>query len=134
MRIFLCVCRNWIAEEMRRIDPVGFTLRNPNMTRKEAEESLPQGPHFAWTGCGYEKLTQIGFPIWCVRDSWTINWLGMWVLPVRQDKLAHIYQYLGLVKSLEGVCSICSVDRMLNGVDVVLQECQCKGLLPTVKM
>ncbi|TCD69267.1 hypothetical protein EIP91_008202 [Steccherinum ochraceum] len=93
----------WITEEMRRIDPVGFDMRHPQNKRKEVQESLPQGPHFAWTGYGYEKLTQIGFPIWCLRDSWSINWLGMWVMPVRRDRLAHTYRYLNLVKTLEGM-------------------------------
>ncbi|KAH8093899.1 hypothetical protein BXZ70DRAFT_369379 [Cristinia sonorae] len=95
--------RDWITQEMRRIDPTGFALRRPHVSRKETEELLPQGPHFAWTGYGYEKMSRIGFPIWCIRDSWTNNWLGMWVLPVREDRLAQTYRYMGLVKSLEGM-------------------------------
>lgn len=101
--MLFCASRDWITQEMRRIDPVGFALRRPHTKKKDAEELVPQGPHSSWTGYGYEKLAQIGFPIWCLRDSWSNNWLGMWVLPVRQDRLAHTYCYLGLVKSLEGI-------------------------------
>ncbi|THH28616.1 hypothetical protein EUX98_g5570 [Antrodiella citrinella] len=44
--------REWITQEMRRIDPVGFAIRNPHNRRVDVEEALPQGPHFAWTGYG----------------------------------------------------------------------------------
>lgn len=103
LKWFTCHCRDWITEEMRRIDPVGFELRRPHSKRTDTGALEPQGPHYAWKGYGYEKLAQIGFPIWCLRDSWSINWLGMWVLPARQDKLAHIYRYLSIVKALEGM-------------------------------
>lgn len=106
-RVTLCfnamAGREWITEEMKRIDPTGFALRHPRNRRQNVIELLPQGPHQSWTGYGYEKLTKIGFPVWCMRDSWSINWLGMWVLPARSDRLAHASRYLGLVKSLEGI-------------------------------
>jgi hypothetical protein len=60
------------------------------------------GPHHEWSGDGHDKLAQIGFPIWGIRDKWSGKWLGLWVVPNNRLKLVIAYLYLRLIIELEG--------------------------------
>ncbi|KIJ56268.1 hypothetical protein M422DRAFT_150289 [Sphaerobolus stellatus SS14] len=82
--------RDYIAAEMRCIDPQGFNL-------------ILLGPHHEWSGDGHDKLAEIGFPIWGIRDVWSGVWLGLWVLPNNHLKVAIGYLYLMLVHDLGGM-------------------------------
>ncbi|KAG1802206.1 uncharacterized protein HD556DRAFT_1429779 [Suillus plorans] len=58
------------------------------------------GPHHEWSGNGHDKLTQIGFPIWVIRDIWSGKWLSIHVLPNNRLKDAIAYLYLSLCYQL----------------------------------
>ncbi|KAF8524527.1 hypothetical protein JB92DRAFT_2827010 [Gautieria morchelliformis] len=78
---------DYVTSEMHLHDPVGFELR----------------PHHEWSRDGHDKLTKIGFPVWDLRDVWSGQWLGIWVVPNNCLKLAIAYLYLSLVETLGGM-------------------------------
>ena len=104
--------REWIEQEMRRLDPEGFDLRRPSSQKHRIGAPTPpvvfRGPHKEWSGIGLEKLSDIGFSIWGIRDVWSGKWLGLWVIPSSNLKTSVAYLYLKLVKQFGGNCLGCS--------------------------
>ncbi|KAH9943767.1 hypothetical protein B0H21DRAFT_478190 [Amylocystis lapponica] len=93
--------RDWIAAEMRRLDPNGFEERHPHKINTSPVEAM--GPHREWVCDSHDKMATLGFPVWGIRDVWSSKWLGLWVVPPRHPKLGYAYMYLGLVKRLGGM-------------------------------
>lgn len=87
---------------MRLLDPKGFSLREPAAKKKHRGVLVSLGPHHEWSADGHDKLAQIGFPIWGVRDKWSGKWLGLWVVPNNRRLKATAYLYLKLVAELGG--------------------------------
>ncbi|KAF9470531.1 hypothetical protein BDN70DRAFT_888988 [Pholiota conissans] len=95
--------RDSVRGEMKLHDPEGFEKRAPT-ARKIIRVTLTAiGPNHEWSADGHDKLSSIGFPIWGVRDKWSIKWLGLWVVPNNRRKKAVAYLYLRLVRDLGGM-------------------------------
>ncbi|EGO29471.1 hypothetical protein SERLADRAFT_365490 [Serpula lacrymans var. lacrymans S7.9] len=60
-------------------------------------------PHHEWSRDGHDKLTNIGFPTWGVRDKWSGKWLGLSVVPNNRLKDAIAYFYLSTIESVGGM-------------------------------
>ena len=88
---------------MRAQDPEGFVRREPQSKKIECHAIVALGPNYEWSGDGHDKLSQIGFPIWGVRDVWSGKWLGLWVVPSNCTKTVIAYLYLSLIYKLGGV-------------------------------
>ena len=104
--------RDYVQGEMKMQDPGGFSICEPAAGKKVHRVVLVSlGPHHKWSADGHDKLSKIGFPIWGVQDVWAGKWLGLWVVPNNQCKLAIAYLYLLLVaklggKSFQTVCQL----------------------------
>jgi len=85
-------------------DPAGFAIREPAAKKIQRGMLTSLGPHHEWSGDGHDKLAEIGFPIWGVRDKWSSKWLGLWVLPNNRLKKAIALLYLQLIKEQGGEC------------------------------
>ena len=86
-------------------DSRGFKLRAPGSKKVHRTPLLALGPHHEWSADGHDKLTSIGFPIWGVRDKWSGQWLGLWVVPNNRLKESVAYLYLSLVYTLGGTAN-----------------------------
>ncbi|KAF5386057.1 hypothetical protein D9615_002423 [Tricholomella constricta] len=95
--------RKCIIDEMRLHHPEGFKLREPSVKKIKRGALTSLGPHHEWSADGHDKLSQIGFPIWGVRDKWSGKWLGLWVLPNNRYQASVGYLYLSLVVELGGM-------------------------------
>ncbi|KIJ36436.1 hypothetical protein M422DRAFT_179437 [Sphaerobolus stellatus SS14] len=95
--------RDYIAAEMRCLDPQGFAIHQPGTRKVRQSKLVVLGPHYEWSGDGHDKLLEIGFPIWGIRDVWTGVWLGLWVLPNNRLKIVIGYIYLLLIEKLGGM-------------------------------
>ncbi|KAF9229380.1 hypothetical protein BS17DRAFT_805109 [Gyrodon lividus] len=78
----------------------GFLLTSKKVSR---EPLVSLGPYHEWSGDGHDKLSEIGFPIWAIRDKWSGKWLGIWVVPNNRLKTTISYLYLSLVYELGGM-------------------------------
>jgi hypothetical protein len=87
---------------MRAMDPDGFTMREPDAHRVHRGVLVSLGPHHEWSCDGHDKLSQIGFPIWGVRDKWSGKWLALWVVPNNRYMKVIAYLYLSLIVLLGG--------------------------------
>ncbi|KAF8996127.1 hypothetical protein BDQ17DRAFT_1364760 [Cyathus striatus] len=93
---------DYIHSEMCLHDPDGFAIREPNVKRVKWKPLVAVGPHNEWSGHGHDKLSKIRFPIWGMRDKWSRQWLGLWVIPNNCLKEAIAYLYLSLIKKYGG--------------------------------
>lgn len=98
----IMVSRSKVREEMRAIDPNGFTMREPDAQKIHRGVLVSLGPHHEWSCDGHDKLSRIGFPIWGVRDKWSGKWLALWVVPNNRLMAAIAYLYLSLIVLLGG--------------------------------
>ncbi|TBU22809.1 hypothetical protein BD311DRAFT_675229 [Dichomitus squalens] len=103
--------RDYIAEEMHRLDLEGFTLQHPTSKKKHRAALVCLGPDYEISCDGHDKLSSIRFPIYGARDVWSGKWHGLWVLPNNRYKLAIAYVYLHLVKKLKGMPLQVTTDR-----------------------
>jgi hypothetical protein len=87
-------------------DPDGFRVREPSAKKTHRGVLIALGPHHEWSGDGHDKLSQIGFPIWGIRDKWSGKWLGIWVVPNNRLKYSIAYLYLSLIAELGGGFSL----------------------------
>jgi hypothetical protein len=87
---------------MRLHHPEGFALREPNAKKVKHGVLTSLGPHHEWSADGHDKLMQIGFPVYGIRDKWSGKWLGLWVLPNNWYQASIAYLYLSLVAELGG--------------------------------
>ncbi|KAF9461875.1 hypothetical protein BDZ94DRAFT_791699 [Collybia nuda] len=99
----ILLTRDYITDEMRIQDPEGFRKREPEGKKVHRTQLISLGIHHEWSADGHDKLSQIGFPIWGVRDKYSGKWLGLWVVPNNRLKDAIGYLYLSLVKELGGM-------------------------------
>ena len=100
--------------ELKMHDPAGFSMCEPTAGKKVHRVVLVSlGLHHEWSADGHNKLSKIGFPIWGVWDVWAGKWLGLWVVPNNQLKLAIAYLYLSLVAELGGKFS-CQLNNSAN--------------------
>ncbi|KAG2133446.1 hypothetical protein BD769DRAFT_1627428 [Suillus cothurnatus] len=95
--------RKYIRDQMMLQEPEGFVARQPTSKKLSRKPLVVLGPHHEWSGDGHDKLTQIGFPIWGIRDVWSGKWLGIWVLPNNRLKDGIAYLYLSLCYQLGGM-------------------------------
>ena len=79
-------------------DPDGFSIRDPASKKMKHTPLVALSPHHKWSSDGHDKLAEIGFPIWGMRDKWSQKWLGLWVVPNNRLNLAIAHLYLQLVK------------------------------------
>jgi hypothetical protein len=93
----------YIRDQMMLQEPEGFVARQPTSKKLSRKPLVVLGPHHEWSGDGHDKLTQIGFPIWGIRDVWSGKWLGIWVLPNNRLKDGIAYLYLSLCYQLGGL-------------------------------
>ncbi|KAI0719352.1 hypothetical protein C8T65DRAFT_693334 [Cerioporus squamosus] len=103
--------RDYISEEMHKLDPTGFVQRHPKSKKKHRTVLIVRGPDFEWSCDGHDKLSAIGFPIWGVRDVWSGKWHGIWVVPSNRVKVVIAYLYLRLVKQRGGMPLQTTTDR-----------------------
>ncbi|KIJ42543.1 hypothetical protein M422DRAFT_254322 [Sphaerobolus stellatus SS14] len=103
--------RDYINAEMHVLDPEGFIIGQPGSRKRRRAQLVLLGPHHEWSGDGHDKLSQIGFPIWGIRDVWSGVWLGLWVLPNNRLKVAIGYLYLSLIRELGGMPIQTTTDR-----------------------
>jgi hypothetical protein len=82
--------------------PEGFSIREPAAKKIKRGVLVALGPHEEWSGDGHDKLTEIGFPIWGMRDKWGSQWLGLSVVPNNRLKQAIALLYLRLIKKHGG--------------------------------
>ena len=101
---------DFVEQEMRLRHPEGFEVRLPTAKKIHRGRIICLGPHHEWSADGHDKLSQIGFPIWGIRDVWASKWLGLWVIPNNRLKLAVGYLYLELVEELGGKSSPCRLE------------------------
>jgi hypothetical protein len=87
---------------MDALDPEGSALRQPDAKKVHRGVLVSLGPHHEWSCDGHDKLSQIGFPIWGIRDKWSGKWLGLWVVPSNRFNTVIAYLYLSLVVHLSG--------------------------------
>ncbi|KAG2030973.1 hypothetical protein BDR03DRAFT_936513 [Suillus americanus] len=99
----LMLPHDYIREQMMLQEPEGFVTRQPTSKKLSQKPLVVLGPHHEWSGDGHDKLTQIGFPIWGIRDVWSGKWLGIWVLPNNRLKKVITYLYLSLCHQLGGM-------------------------------
>ena len=97
--------RDYIHSEMKMHDPEGFKLREPHAKKVRRFALVSLGRHHEWSGDGHDKLAEIGFPIWAMRDVWSAKWLGIWVVPNNRLKVVIAYLYLSLVHEYGGTVS-----------------------------
>lgn len=83
-------------------DPNGFFIRAPGSKKVTRGVLVAIGPHHEWSGDGHDKLAALGFPIWGVRDKWSGDWLGLWVVPNNRLKKAIALLFLRLIKTYGG--------------------------------
>jgi len=93
---------------MQKQDPEGFELRDPTSRKIKRGTLVNLGPHEEWSGDGHDKLKQIGFPVYGIRDVWSGKWLGLWVMPNNRLKEAVAYLWLSLVYDYGGEVNIAS--------------------------
>lgn len=84
-------------------NPDGFDIREPSAKKTKQSPLVALGPHHEWSGDGHDKLSEIGFPIWGMRDKWSGKWLGLWVVSNNRLNLAVAYLYLRLIKKHGGL-------------------------------
>ncbi|KZP07458.1 hypothetical protein FIBSPDRAFT_762875 [Athelia psychrophila] len=94
--------RDYIATEMLAHNHTGFDAREPGAKKIHRTPLVSLGPHHEWSGDEHNKLAAIGFPIWALRDVWSLCWLGIWVVPNNQLKNVIAYLYLSLIYELGG--------------------------------
>ena len=87
---------------MQKQDPEGFELRDPTSRKIKRGVLVNLGPHEEWSGDGHDKLKQIGFPVYGIRDVWSGKWLGLWVMPNNRLKEAVAYLWHSLVYDYRG--------------------------------
>lgn len=75
----VCLTRQCIIDEMHLHHPEGFALREPSAKKVKRGVLTSLGPHHEWSADSHDKLTQIGFPVYGIRDKWSGKWLGLWV-------------------------------------------------------
>jgi hypothetical protein len=102
IEIYLCINRDYVAEQMHIHEPQGFEIREPSAKKIHRGTLTAIGPHHEWSGDGHDKLSAIGFPIWGIRDKWSGKWLGIWVVPNNRLKVVIAYLYLRLIAELGG--------------------------------
>jgi hypothetical protein len=100
------IYRSKVRDEMRAMDPDGFTMREPDAQKIHRGVLVSLGPHHEWSCDGHDKLSKIGFPIWGVRDKWSGKWLGLWVVPNNRFMTVIAYLYLSLIVLLGGKSSL----------------------------
>ncbi|OSD05401.1 hypothetical protein PYCCODRAFT_1443303 [Trametes coccinea BRFM310] len=103
--------RDYISDEMHKIDPDGFQLRHPTSKKKFRLPLVSLGPDHEWSCDGHDKLSTIGFPVWGIRDVWSGKWLGLWVVPNNRLKIVTAYLYLRLVHDVGGMPIQTTTDR-----------------------
>jgi hypothetical protein len=90
---------------MREIAPEGFIIRHPHLGQGKGkihrEKVLCLGPHEKWSVDGHEKLSDIGFGIYGIRDTWGVIH-GYWVVPSARLQVIPEYLYLKLVQKVGG--------------------------------
>ncbi|GLB37945.1 hypothetical protein LshimejAT787_0409960 [Lyophyllum shimeji] len=95
--------RSFVRSEMHLHDLAGFAIREPAAKKIHRGVLIALGPHHEWSGDGHDKLAAIGFPIWGVRDKYSGNWLGLWVVPNNRLKEAIALLFLKLIKEQGGM-------------------------------
>lgn len=98
----------YIRGQMMLQEPEGFATREPTSKKLSRKPLVVLSPHHEWSGDSHDKLTQIGFPIWGIRDVWSGKWLSLWVLSNNQLKNMIAYLYLSLCHQLGGMLNCCS--------------------------
>jgi hypothetical protein len=102
MQLAHWIAREFVRSEMHLHDPDGFHMREPGARKVKRTALIALGPHHEWSGDGHDKLSEIGFPIWGMRDKWGSQWLGLWTVPNNRLKKAVVYLYLSLIKKHGG--------------------------------
>ncbi|RDB24968.1 hypothetical protein Hypma_007391 [Hypsizygus marmoreus] len=97
------VKRSTICSTMKIYDPQGSIIREPGAKKVRRGVLTALGLHHEWSGDGHDKLTEIGFPIWGMKDKWSAQWLGLWVVPNNRLKASIAYLYLSLIKKHGGM-------------------------------
>jgi hypothetical protein len=87
---------------MHVLDPDAFAGRAPTAKKVHRVTLVALGRNHHWSGDGHDKLVQIGFPVWGIRDMWSGKWLGLWTVPDNRLKVVIAYLYLSLVAKLGG--------------------------------
>ncbi|KAJ2936126.1 hypothetical protein H1R20_g967, partial [Candolleomyces eurysporus] len=91
-----------VRDEMRAINPGGFAARDPSAKKITRSTLTSPGPHAEWSADGHDKLKEIGFPIWGIRDKWSRKWIGLWVVPCNRKLEVVAYCYLTAILDVEG--------------------------------
>jgi hypothetical protein len=110
---------------MRIHEPEGFAERMPTAKKVLRFPLTSLGPNDQWSADGHDKLSQIGFPIYGIRDKWSGKWLGLWVVPNNRLKEAVAYLFLSLVYEMGGKSFSILLIADLHPL-IVLQACRCK--------
>ncbi|KAG8938640.1 hypothetical protein FRC04_008035 [Tulasnella sp. 424] len=103
--------RDFVHSEMLQHRPEGFDVREPTAKRIPRGTLYALGPHDCWSMDGHDKLTERGFPIYGIRDKWSGQWLGLWVVPNNRVGNVVAYLYLSLVHELGGIPNQTASDR-----------------------
>jgi hypothetical protein len=101
------MCSDWISDEMHVLEPDAFAEHEPTAKKVRCVALVALGRHHEWSGDGHDKLVNIGFPVWGIRDMWTGKWLGLWTDPDNRLKLAIAYLYLSLFAKVGGKLILC---------------------------
>lgn len=112
-------------------DPEGFNIREPAAKKIKRGVLTALGPHHEWSGDGHDKLAEIGFPIWGMRDKWGLQWLGLWVVPNNRLKQMIALLYLRLIKKHGGEGYYDSIGVAAQTL-FQIQACQFKQALTVV--
>lgn len=119
--------RDYVESEMRVHDPDGFELRDPTSRQIKRGTLVNIGIHEEWSGDGHDKLKEIGFPVYGIRDVWSGKWLGLWVLPNNRMKEAVAYLWLSVIEEYGGLpiqtTTDCGTETVvIYGLVVALRE------------
>ncbi|KAJ2935155.1 hypothetical protein H1R20_g1901, partial [Candolleomyces eurysporus] len=91
-----------VRNEMRAAHPAGFSARDPNSKKLVRSSLTSPGPHAEWSADGHDKFKEQGFPIWGIRDKWSRQWIGLWVIPCNRTLEIVAYCYLSAILDLGG--------------------------------
>lgn len=90
---------------MKLVAPDGFILRHPHLGQGRGkihrERVICLGPGEKYSVDGHEKLLDIGYAIYGIRDTWG-KIMQYWVVPDARLASIPAYLYLTLVRELEG--------------------------------
>jgi hypothetical protein len=99
-----CVFRDIVTQIMRDHFPDGFLARAPSYKTKKGHPALltSYGPNDQLSIDGHDKLIDIGFAIYGMRDKFSRKWMCLRAVPNNRSNTITRWLFLELVQDMKG--------------------------------